>query len=360
MTHTEARAPFDALVTGMDPHLNLRNISFGSIEQHGVEFRGKTFRYLVYDPSSDTIQPLADLYKKHGINEPPPNEADYTAHFDGRKLTGLFKNDNGNTGSFELWRNFSEAFLGKPPVQPKTLGPMSWDQYKQHVSQYRSRDRVLFRGQHSNQYPLKTSLHRQGRNNFFRYLTEDVDRLRHRINAISPHYYQSAGEDLLGLVSLAQHHGFPTPLLDWSESPYVAAFFAFDCLSDRRTWLAKQDRAPVRIFTFDRARWDQVRRPRAQTLRDPCPDFQFTHPPAHNNPRYYPQQSVAAFSTVENIEDFVTAYEQREQLTFLTRIDIDATEREHVEDELRFMGITAATLFPGYEGACKSLSAELF
>jgi hypothetical protein len=360
LINTESRAPLDALVTGDETTLGLRSLSRGTIIPNGSKFSGKTHSFLIYDPASDRLVPLAQLYTERGMNQKPPTQAEYTADYDGRKITGQFKNDLGVAGTFELFRSFSEALTGQLPPLRKAAGPMTWQEFKKHVSRYHPRDRVLFRGQHSNEYPLRTSLHRKGRNDLFRYLNEDVDRLRHRINAISHHYYQPAGEDLFGLVSLAQHHGFPTPLLDWTESPYVAAFFAFDCLTPRFGWLARKDRPPVRIFTFDRQLWDKINRLRARTLRDPWPDFQFFHPPAHNNPRYYPQQSVAAFSNVDDIEDFVMAHEIHQKQTYITRIDIHASEREQVEDDLRFMGISAATLFPGLEGACKSLSAELF
>lgn len=31
-----------------------------------------------------------------------------------------------------------------------------------------------------------------------------------------------------GFMTRLRHHGFPSPLLDWPQSPYIAAFFAFN------------------------------------------------------------------------------------------------------------------------------------
>jgi len=356
----ESRNPGSVLHISVDPQSQRRMIADGTIEIDGKIIRGKTFRFQIYDHGLHAMVPLPIFINNHQIKEELPTEAEYTAEFDGAKIVGTYKNNLNQTGTFVAWRSYSEAKHGHPHVENEKIIPMKWEEFKGHIATFRSKDRILYRGQHSNIYPLKTSFHRKGRNNVPRYLIEDVFRLRHRINSISSHYYQQTPEDLQGLLCLAQHHGFPTPLLDWTESPYVAAFFAFDCLAERNNWFEKKDRGPVRIFTFDLKAWQSISRPLAQSLNDPFPDFQFFSPPAHNNPRYYPQQSMAAFSNLENIEDFIAAYEYENNAKYLTRIDILASERETVEDDLRFMGITPATLFPGFEGACKSLRAELF
>lgn len=38
-------------------------------------------------------------------------------------------------------------------------------------------------------------------------------------------YYDMPGYDYLAYL---RHHGFPSPFIDWTDSPYIAAFFAFN------------------------------------------------------------------------------------------------------------------------------------
>jgi len=48
------------------------------------------------------------------------------------------------------------------------------------------------------------------------------------------------------------------------------------------------------------------------------------------------------------------------QKRYLVTIDIPASERRLVMRELSFMGVTAATLFPGLDGICGTLKERFF
>jgi len=62
---------------------------------------------------------------------------------------------------------------------------------------------------------------------------------------------EADGEEHL-LVALGQHHGLPTRLLDWSASPYVAAFFAF---TEHLLSPAPSDRVALWVLHLDHPAW---------------------------------------------------------------------------------------------------------
>jgi hypothetical protein len=217
---------------------------------------------------------------------------------------------------------------------------------------------VVFRGHGSNKFPLRTSFHRTGRTRLERYCAQELRDFHQHSEAVSRLGLQlSNAEDYATVVGLAQHHGLPTPLLDWTRSPYIAAFFAF---SDA---LEYKEHRPgvthVRIYALTKD-FNAYYQPPAIALPALQPyAYTLAVTPRHN-PRLYAQQGQFLATNVYDLERFITELEVTAKRTFMFAVDVPVDCAAEALDDLSFMGLTAASLFPGLDGVGRMLRNKMF
>ncbi len=247
--------------------------------------------------------------------------------------------------------------LGNKSTWPADTAVSTWDDFKRYLTEIRSTDYV-FRGQRE-PWCLQTSFHRAGRCDLQRYQKEDIAELRKDLLSFFPIFYDTQRPDILGgLYNLAQHHGFPTPLLDWTRSPYVAAFFAFRGIP---SITEAPEHKYVRIFLFNAQNWPSKDTNQAYVINtEPHITVLDLLPIA--NPRSLPQQAVAMLTNLKNIEHYVQYMTSKDkpEIPYLTAFDIPWSEREHVLTDLREMGITASSMFPGLDGICEDVKGRFY
>lgn len=229
----------------------------------------------------------------------------------------------------------------------------TWEEYKSFVSTL-SKQKNLFRGQRKT-WKLRTAFHRKGRYDLKRFLRDDIPRLHRHLSGRTSHVFNLELPNENGaFLNLVQHHGYPTPLLDWTYSPYVAAFFAFRGIPKN-----EKNEDFVRIYIFDeenwRSHWNQLIMLDVAGLHLSIMEFL-----AIENERLIPQQSVTTVTNIDDIESYIKEKETQKGCRYLTAIDISVSERNRVMQELSFMGITAASMFPGLDGACEELRERMF
>ena len=158
-------------------------------------------------------------------------------------------------------------------------------------------------------------------------------------------------KDDLEWLALMQHHGTPTRLLDFTWSPYVAAFFALErATKDAAVWAVFP---PKLIKDEKRGPWIQGNYveyflPNTQELIVICE-------PRQMNQRLIAQSGTFIIPGVldKSIENTVPA-DSIVKFTF----DTDKMRKQAMV-ELYNMNITNATLFPGLDGLARSLAYEL-
>ena len=302
----------------------------------------------VIDMRTGVLVPWDSMSQRYpGVVLDPMINTSWEFNLDSNVLTINFDSVSGGPGIAHLSRSD-----GSRPSQRKPIASIrSWATFKEYALAL-DPTRYVFRGQESNMWRLRTFFHRSGRADLFKFVNHDVNQLHAQLSSLTAHHFNLKDDiEYAAFCSLIQHHGYPTPLLDWTRSPFIAAYFAF-----RNRPLVGEF---ARIFVLDQREWTKDI-PRSQLVSAALPHFSFLIPVAINNPRMVPQQALSTVANVDDIEAFIDFNEQAMGKTYLEVIDLPLSERPQMMQELSLMGITAGAMFPGLDGACEQLRERNF
>ena len=288
----------------------------------------------------------ANLAKTHGAPPPAAMDVEFTLEGETLKIDWSASDDRG--GSINLFKSDTKGaseLTGRADL-------ISWDAFRQWAVSQHPRN-YIFRGQR-NPNKLVSSFHRTWRKDLRTWINQDVNALFGAVAERLSYPLQIGNlQHNTAIWSILQHHGYPTPMIDWSFSPFVAAYFAFQDADQQ------PDCAP-RIFIFDQARWNE-RYGKAGFIVDAAPNqlVVIESMPAAN-PRHAPQQAISTVTNLADVEDFIRKREREDGETYLTVCDLPRESRPQIMRELELMGITFGSLFPGLDGICRDMRDRLF
>lgn len=290
---------------------------------------------------------------------PPTLSADEVRQRDDTAISISFDGD-GFQGHWSLGDQGGSISL-RSPSKERCLEPAdcaSWTEFQDWAHQIRAKHgAALYRGHGSNTFRLQTTLHRAGRFRLDRYWSETVPQFRdHAETVLGTRFRKEDGDDQATVLGLAQHHGLPTPLLDLTLSPYVAAFFAFSDVVEAQRDPAKHTH--VRIYAFTPGFLQTAWRP---MVRIPQIDLYLASLTisSRSNPRLYAQQGRFLVTNIAELEGFIRWHETTSGTRSMYAADIPVGLARDALEDLAFMGLTAASMFPGLDGVGKMMRHQM-
>lgn len=254
-----------------------------------------------------------------------------------------------------------------------TIIPISsWNEFKEKIDGIDFRN-WAFRGQADTTWPLFSSLSRY----FLKFKVAPIawpqqEKRILRIFKRKAHHYLShipSEENSLEWLALMQHHGAPTRLLDFTWSPYVAAFFALENADKTAAiWAIYPPKTYPRdlltVYTGQINDTDNIN-PRIignfeKYYLPNTANIVAVGEPHKMNRRLIAQSGTFAVPGVLHIPLDEILLKHKYSNTSIVKFELDtsALRRSAMEDLYR-MNITHATLFPDVNGLARSLAFEL-
>jgi hypothetical protein len=227
----------------------------------------------------------------------------------------------------------------------------------------------LFRGQANANWTLSTTLERATNDTFsldryhryagaaHRYLSgfnaqrwefEEVKKFTHETFLYSLPSY--------GFLAYLRHHGFPSPLLDWTASPYVALFFAFG------NHLPKEIER-VALFCYQ----EDVGQGKAYS--SDLPGIQIMGPWASTHPRHHLQQCWYSICFQEENSDIILVSHEKGfspmtphvvRQDVLTKVTLPVSLRSHILSKLMRMNVTPYSIFQSEDALVQTAAFRIF
>lgn len=160
--------------------------------------------------------------------------------------------------------------------------------------------------------------------------------------------------------AIGRHYGLMTPLLDWTRSPYVAAFFAFTSFAEIISPGLASGTFDPKPFLIESSRQVAVWALKVGPYLQAAPNLEILNPQIDLGHRQRAQRGL--FSRLNDdshltIEEYLNSMAVSE--TPLRKYLIPSEDTAMALSELRLMNITFATMFPDLNGAALQANFEI-